>query len=384
MDKILSVLPFLGGTIFGFFANRLLEIGEEKVKSRLKDKAIKKEIEKARVTSEGELNIVHLANGCPLFKEQYMDIKTLDKSLYIGFPEDMVSELQEGKLSGFHKTCSFNGRSDFADIVKETGIVNLVELIEKHKRIVARQFINEENGCYFNGEKYGVFEINGFKRTEDKEEDPLLKMKLYNTDYFTHKIFKSIYKEIKDTDPIGKTNLGSLAKYRSFATSFGINGIVRLKSGQSSDSVILTRRSAFATDTNGEELYSVSVIEGLTKTDDTYNAEVNLYQCFKRGMTEELGIREDMYSDQDIKFYDVFLELNKFEIGISCCVQLDDQYIFETDIKDLIAKDNTLEIAEKFAYPFNKKDINKIIVDKKFNKQSIFTLKSVLMRKKSI
>ena len=376
-----SVISFILGAVAGFIANKVLEGIERFIKDTLENRRVRKEIKLMNEITEEKLNVISIVNGHPYYEKQNMNISVIDKKLYIGFPKELIDKLDEGKIHSFHDNCSFNGKNTFEDIVKETGIKNLTELIEKHRKIVAQQFINKENGCYFNGEKYGVYEINPFERTIDEKEEAKLEIVLYTTDYFTHKVFKSIYKEIKDTDPIGKTRIKDLKRYRAFTTSFGINGIVGVKSKEDNKSIILTKRSCNATDTNNMELCSVSVIEGLTKTDyDTYNKKVDLYQGFKRGLTEELGINENMYSDDNIKFYDLFLELNKYELGITCYVNLDDKYIFEKDIQHLYAKDNTLEVAEKFVSSLNKKSINKLIDNNEFNKQSLYTIKSILAR----
>ena len=53
----------------------------------------------------------------------------------------------------------------------------LREMIEESRRKIFLQFLNQENGCYFNNQKYGVSRITKFERTENmavgKEEEAL-------------------------------------------------------------------------------------------------------------------------------------------------------------------------------------------------------------------
>ena len=241
---------------------------------------------------------------------------------------------------------------------------------------MAKDFIDNKNGCYFNGKKYGVYSLNTNYRTEDLKETPKVYIDLYETDYFTHKVFREIYKEVSSN--MCKIPISELSKYRAFTTSFAANILVITNVPERR--ILLTKRSLLVTEAHNNTKYNVTSLEALSETDlDQYTDQINMDMCVKRGLLEEIGIPDSYYKKYNgiIKYYDVYLEKNYFELAITCSVEFNTSV--EESILGLNAKDKALEIADLEQLKLNKK-INEFIKNNQFTPQGLYTLKSVLSR----
>ena len=76
------------------------------------------------------------------------------------------------------------------------------------------------------------------------EEYPGVEMDLFKTDYFTHRVFRSIYHELKRLKhPIISSGLNDFLQYRPILTSFGINTLL-ICEGEDGREIVLSKRSA--------------------------------------------------------------------------------------------------------------------------------------------
>jgi hypothetical protein len=59
------------------------------------------------------------------------------------------------------------------------------------------------------------------------DEDPGVELDLFKTDYFTHRVFRSIFHELKSKNhKISSAGLSDFLSYKPFLTSFGINTLL--------------------------------------------------------------------------------------------------------------------------------------------------------------
>jgi hypothetical protein len=180
-----------------------------------------------------------LANGDPEFEKRNIFPRAISifgdhRSLFIGMPNDIKCEIvtreqkagyMDSQLSMFKPDTSFDGTDNFQDIAEITGIAELPELIKRHKAIIGEKFLKSKDGLLFNGEKYGVFNLK-FTRFGD-DEDPGVELDLFKTDYFTHRVFRSIFHELKSKNhKISSAGLSDFLSYKPFLTSFGINTLL--------------------------------------------------------------------------------------------------------------------------------------------------------------
>ena len=71
----------------------------------------------------------------------------------------------------------------------------------------------------FNGIKYGVFDMRFTRFGHD--EQPGVDIYLFETDYFTHRVFRSIYQELKQQQhEMVSANVGNFLQYRAFFNLF--------------------------------------------------------------------------------------------------------------------------------------------------------------------
>ena len=134
----------------------------------------------------------------------------------------------------------------------------------------------------------------------------------------------------------------------------GTTGTVLITDGIKNDEIVLTKRSKSVN--TDKELFHISMNEGFSQTDKDMFGKLDLELCFKRGLLEELGITENIYRNASYAaFYDFFLEMKNFEIGLTSVLRLDMN--FEKDIATLIGRDKTLETSKFETLELNKKQI---------------------------
>lgn len=365
---VIAIISFVGG----WFAGKVLDYSFDTI-----IEAITRRLRKRKIKGIGEdtnADIQMLCTGVPCFTPDniYVEIDC-DANLYLGFPEDLIDSVPKSS-GGFR-----NKDVLFVDIVLPGYDKECVSsAIETAKRKVAEMFITRSDGLFFNGKKYGVAYADGFSRTADCTEDPILTLKLFNTDHYTHRVLSEVVNNLHiDKKQLNQKMLNSELQW--MRTSLGISVIVVLKS---TNQIIMTRRSTNASYSEGKTWIYVSATETFTETDyDHYTHCADLMLCVKRGIQEELGITQNMYFDSTIKFYDMFYETHFFQDGIVASVELKENTMFD-EVKALSAKDKQLEVDSLFVIDNSKKSIEEFIRENRtqMRSQTIFALKSHMAR----
>lgn len=336
------------------------------------------------------INVVDLATGDPEFEKRNIFLREISRfgdkrCLYINMPKNLQDKLRakekdlgymDSQFTKFHENASFDGDKTFEDLAEITGIEDLPALIEKHRVLVGLKFLDAAEGMIFNGDKYGVFNLRFTRFGED--ENPGVEIDLFKTDYFTHRVFRSIYHELKERrHEIANANADTFLKYRPFFTSFGVNCLMICDGGKGKE-VVLSKRSARVA--GGKSRYHITMNEGLSRTDKDPFGRVDIELCFKRGLLEELGIGENIYQlAVKSAFYDFFLEKNNFEIGVSAVFEL--ELDFEKDIAPLIARDKQLEVDSFIPLPMRSRAINRFVRENEFVPHGLYVFERVLLRK---
>lgn len=330
-------------------------------------------------------SIIGLAHAYPYYDINNIKSKNTDIELFFDCPTHIKEEiLKIDPEFIFKEDKSFDGGNLFNDLVSITEIDNLIELINKHKEIVGKKILIklEKNEEIFNGEKFGVHRVSVSK--SGKDEDSTIDISFFKTDYYTHMVFRSIYKElIENNHPIKDVmKVNELSKYSPFTTSFGVNTYIIIDNYDSNKkNIIFAKRSKY-TGTDSEECkWHVSMNEGLTITDIDYNGKISINSCVIRGLNEELGIREENSKIKDVRFMDLFLHKGNFEIGITSFVTMKISFD-ELNTKYMSAKDGELETDEIKDVRFRKKDIDNFISDNsgKFTDAGLYTLGMIRSR----
>jgi hypothetical protein len=384
----LGILTYIKDTLGPLWDILLIGLGAAftKLYTYIMDKRRRKLVQKRlKQTAEIEdLNILTLSSANPWFDKSAIETTLTDKKLYISFPPELLSKVKEND-PGFevYENHSFNGSEHFEELADRTEIPELMELIEKHRYIVASHFVTMSEGCKFNRSKLGVYNFVS-RKSSDEHEDSCVKLDLYKTDYFTHRVFRSIYKELKEKNhPISKVRtVNELRKYNAFTTSLGINAFIFMESAQG-DSVIFSRRSVNAAYSENYLKYNSTVMEGVSLTDfDRTDNVVSLRLGLEKGLMEELGVSKAYLDKLDIQapcFGDFFLERNYLEIGVTAVIEMPG--IFEETIRDLPAKDKELEVDKLVAVPRTKNAIEEFIKREHIYGQAMYTIKMLLARK---
>ena len=141
-------------------------------------------------------------------------------------------------------------------------------------------------------------------------------MVFYTTDYFTHKVMRSVFGELRNTGRAPEINYTSdLNQYYPFLTSFGMNSLLRVVNNEN-QYIALVKRSKETSNMVNEQ-WHVSMNEGLNM-DDIEGKNINLNKWVKRGFGEELNNEKRI---ANILFYSLFINQQSFEIGIYSVVE---------------------------------------------------------------
>ena len=367
-----EVVSFFIGVLFSFF----VFIGRKAWGFLLHHKHIN-DFNKTSYILDEKLNIFTVENAIPEYKK--INIVPSGKKLFVNIPIDYQDCLKE---HSFYPNLSFDGTSSFRDLSIQTGIYDLEKLIEIHSKKIAECFVNGIDGCKFNEKKYGVFDIDIGMR-EGVNEAPVCSITTFETDFFTYRVFYSIYQELKqrEHDICKIDNLTKLKKYNCFLCSIGLNVLACVDSNSFGlDELILTKRGNETI--NYQNMYHISVNEGMCYMDynpSSYRFDVE--NCVFRGIEEELGISRDYHikNNSDIQFWDLFVSKDTFDFGITCYIEL--KNIYFRDIQSLIAKDKKFEISKLETVLAKKSDIEKYVTARTFIPQGLYTVNSYFIRK---
>ncbi|KEO58379.1 hypothetical protein [Thalassospira permensis] len=383
-DGTVELAYLLIGSIIMFLIQKVIYYAKLKARRTILSKKIKKYREYAKKT-----NVLSLENGDPEFAKSNLIVREAShfgraKCLYINMPHAHLQELKRreeelqisnDKRSLFQKDQSFDGSANFQDIQQKTGINNLTYLINKHREIVAQKFLASSDGLRFNGEKYGIYDIRFTRFGEN--ENPGAEINLFKTDYFTHRVFRSIYHELVSQGHVIKNaTADNFLNYNAFLTSFGINTIL-ICDGENGKEIVLSKRSKRVH--GGKSRYHISMNEGLSSTDKDAFGNVDIELCFKRGLLEEIGIDNNIYRLANrTSFYDFFLEKTNFEVGLTSMIEID--VPFHSNIEPLIARDKAYETDSFKAIPMKAKILKKFTAEHEFVPHGLYTLNQVLLR----
>ncbi|MCL2152300.1 MAG: hypothetical protein FWH57_04975 [Oscillospiraceae bacterium] len=337
-----------------------------------------RQLRKSDIICDEHLHIYSIENAIPHYAE--INVFTSECKLFVEVPKEFVKSMPSG--FEFNNNISFNGKDNFIDLVDQTGIYNLADLIKQHSAIVAKDFISGNKGYKFNGGKYGVLNVDIGMR-KGINEMPIATITTFETDFFTYRVFYSIYDYLRNINhPISQINtIQELLKYNCFICSIGINAAMIVNSEKySKEEILFTKRSSNVI--NHRNMFSVSMIEGVSLLDySNTTGKISLENCLFRGISEEIGISEDYHRKNNTKYTlnDIFISKETFDFGITCTVKING--IFSKEIEAMIAKDRKFEIDKVIFVPLIKKEILEFVRERNFVPQSLFTLNTYFIRK---
>lgn len=274
------------------------------------------------------------------------------------------------------------------EIVEAFQVNNFLTILGECREEVTKSFLHSKEGCYFNNKLYGVLYSDGFGRTPDERESPVLTLRFFETDYFTHRVMGKVTEKLREKGFLPSSNLEPNQlnnTFRCFRTSLGISIIIIIPD---TNEIILTRRSVYSAYSDDKEWIYVSVTETISETDYDYDYDcfmgmrkLNIKRWIKRALFEEIGLKEKHYDENSIKVYDMFFENNFYQDGITASVKLE-KGVNMSNVKELKAKDKQMEVKEIFAIENTTTSIKDYIskYSNEMREQTIYTLQSYATR----
>lgn len=352
IDFISIVVSWIVCFVLGAFVKKIREQCKLIKIRRTRKKNIRKQSNKASTR-----NIVFLDHGDPFYKYRNINTVKTNEQFYLSIPEKQLVEIRKINSEFVSRPDTLFHAFDWEEYGSKINVPNLKALIEKHRSIVADQILTKlQNGLLvFNGEKFGVKHI--LIDREGVDEDARLIIRFYDTDYFTHMVTEAVFEELKEQkhDIMNTNTITDINKYYLFTSSFGVNTLILLNETKE---LILAKRNAYLKLSNTSSRWHVSMNEGLSLTDSEGDT-IDLKQCVRRGLREELGIRTNEYESQTIfnEFGDLFIDVEALEIGITNVVKTN------MSLGNLMrcysaAKDGSLETTELITVPFSQRKID--------------------------
>lgn len=339
---------------------------------------------------EDNEDILVLQNGYPHFSIDEISITDSDKRLLIGIPEQFREELQSGDPNGFNfksrENLSFDSSNGFQDLEEITKIKGLRDKIKKHSIDVAigLQELKKKNMARFNGEMFGVKSVSHSR--DQYSERPRISIHLYHTDYFTYRVFASIYKELKNEGhAISKVKviedlMNAEVDYSPFLSSFGIAAFILTNNN---NDVILSLRSGLTTHLKEDNAWHYTMNEAFSQTDIEDNLP-SLHACFNRGLKEELGLSNKTIQSHAPKFTTLLFHRNRFEMGINAYISMPNLKLDELDaFRKHKSKDGSFESEKIKSLPLEKDAVLNFLKKDKYGLTdgAKIGLKNLLIRK---
>lgn len=203
---------------------------------------------------------------------------------------------------------------------------SIEEFLNTVARYIASDFvyqIDKLHKTFFNGAMTGLYEIHD-DRTEDDEQH-LLKMRMYHTDYFTFKCMVEIYHILRSIrDCFGDVSKANITEYAAFLSSLGIGGYVVIDQGEAM-SLMWARRSNtissgnmwhFSFDETSNICKDGIRENGKLKLFDDNTIKIDVKKYLHRGIWEEDGIQHtDLDNQQGIMELGI-IKSERFEVEL--------------------------------------------------------------------
>lgn len=269
-----------------------------------------------------ESGFKYLDHAIPFYQKELLKTEVSNNMLIVPIPDDYKSILskkdfiyRESTLEAWNKKLE----TTFAFL----GVENCLEVINKTAIVVAKQIKEKiEDGVpRFNGEMFGVEHIQLQRIGED--ENSSLKISFYKTDFFTYRVFATIYQEykskfvVKGIDDINKY-------YTPFLGSFGISNYLLVENnnkkyilfGHRGDKVEVDKNKIHFSMNEAFSMKDIDSIENFTKP--------SFEKCLERGLREELGLSGEVQRKnlEYFGFMSLIMDINKFELGLSSFAKL--------------------------------------------------------------
>lgn len=319
--------------------------------------------------------VLILDSAIPKFELDGQSIAPTEETFFLRPLAGIGLEQHNQEVSGYHRTAPFVfgedevfGSSSLETLKAVTKIDDLPDRIEQARRKVSYAFLHKSNGTYFNGKKMGLRNFN-FSRVGDDERSRL-DIRVYETDYFTHKVMQEVIRGYMREHPgfiqSVERDITLLNKrYYPFTTSIGLNLFLfsNLKR-----KLVFNRRSPAASDGNeGAGKLHVAMNEGLSHTDFEFQqrgeGQLSLVNCFRRGMREELGFSEYEERLGSLNVYDCFLVKDSFQFGLFAWSSYNGYF---EEIANNRAQDKAMESTELVTLDFNGRAMREAIYKQDF------------------
>lgn len=288
-----------------------------------------------------------------------------------------------------HAYQDLTGNAALEDLFKSMPIAEFPELLAYHSSAYAHLVLEtlKGSGSYlpYNKKKIGLCGYRQVQRS-GRQEGVFLDLDLYETDYFTHRVMRRVFLDLRLSRPTLFSETPApyevMPYLRYFTTSFGMNIVATTRHSQGRR-FYMTRLSARQGNANQHGLWHVSANEGVS-FDDVIDGAVIMGSVVERALKEELGVCYHEPTDETL-WFEFAIDQRNLEPYISCLVHLaTDRDAFYRS-KMHLARDDRREFQDIRDFPFSEQAIIQMLVEEPngvdgFTSYSLNILDNILLR----
>lgn len=306
--------------------------------------------------------ILTIDSAFPAYSKEDIITELSDEVFFLSIPTEELNTLRTVDPNYMNRENRyFTADGTLADLGKAIEVEAFESLVEKHRKTVAKEFIEKimQGQEIFNNEKLGIRKIIR-SRTNSSDESSVLRIRFFKTDYFTHRVMRAVYAEMRQayTHISSINEINDINRYYPLMTSLGVNSLLLLESENFGRAIVLSKRTKTSANMSYEQ-WHVSMNEGVNLADIS-GKTISLEHCVRRGCDEELGIRGTLNNE----FTDLFLVRDTFEIGIASIVTTS-MTAEDFEKSYAAARDRALETLNTQLVPDNTKDIKRFMKEHK-------------------
>ncbi|ABZ83786.1 hypothetical protein HM1_0769 [Heliomicrobium modesticaldum Ice1] len=266
---------------------------------------------------ESRWNLFSLTQPMPYYRLGDISIVDAIRDFYVDVPEDMKAAFRAKNPDiVFHRDKSFDGFHYYSDIPMRSGIYDLVERINRHRLLAAQEWL-ASGEVPVNRPKLGVLHINPYGKTGRAGENAL-ELQIFRTDAFTHRVFRSVYKELQaaNHEMLTMKTATEVNRYNAFLTELKVHAWVTLPSDGSEAIVPGSQTPAGAT------LYGELLEEDL----QAGTSHFSLVRWLSRHLAEAAGRAPSAFSELEsaIRGYELFVDKADYSVCLTVSVALKD------------------------------------------------------------
>ncbi len=316
-------------------------------------------------------DVVTLAPSPSFFKPEEIKVTASGKSFFLDFPEKLKVNLPQD--FEFNGDFFFDENGTLQDLAVKMNLPELDRLIEKHRKIVAWDLIHKAKSIRSNPKQVGLYSLNTY-RTNTEQPRTIVEMQTFNTDYFTHQVMQSVYRELKESiHPIVRMTTENIPLYNAFLTCIETNSVLLVY--DDTEVQVLVMEDVFIDQEGHSEV--ILTIKGTLTSKATLQQPLDLEPWLLSTLRDFVGISRSFFEHTDFRglFHTLYLDRQNLRVGFVTSINTEKSI---EELVDRLLSDGQMTL--KFTgVPLEKEPLENFLESIEFSAAEAFALEQVAM-----